>query len=189
MEPTPALIPDALPDGDAVVDRAVARAARWMSVAEHAGPGASAPTGAGSPACSRIPAGLPVTMALTDEVMRISDPSRAAATLQSAAGVQPTCPGRADHLGLSAVARISAVLAPDPAMRLVHWQVREASTGIILPAEQAPLRAHLAKRAAEGARLNINVLGEAVLGEDEATHRLDRVDRDAHAGPRSPTSR
>ena len=60
-------------------------------------------------------------------------------------------------------------------MKLVHWQIRDASTGIILPAEQARLRKHLEKRAAEGARLNINVLGEAVLGEDEATHRLDRV--------------
>ena len=60
-------------------------------------------------------------------------------------------------------------------MKLVHWQIRDASTGIILPAEQARLRKHLEKRASEGARLNINVLGEAVLGEDEATHRLDRV--------------
>jgi RHH-type proline utilization regulon transcriptional repressor/proline dehydrogenase/delta 1-pyrroline-5-carboxylate dehydrogenase len=121
------------------------------------------------------PAGLPVTMALTDEVMRISDPGRAAATLRAAAaGSNRAALGLRDHVGLRAVGRLSA-LAPDPSMRLVHWQIRDASTGIILPAEQARLRAHLERRAAQGARLNINVLGEAVLGEDEATHRLDRV--------------
>jgi RHH-type proline utilization regulon transcriptional repressor/proline dehydrogenase/delta 1-pyrroline-5-carboxylate dehydrogenase len=60
-------------------------------------------------------------------------------------------------------------------MKIVHWQIRDASKGIILPAEREPLRKHLAARAAEGARLNINVLGEAVLGEEEAHNRLERV--------------
>ena len=47
--------------------------------------------------------------------------------------------------------------------------------GSSCPPSRQALRKHLTKRAAEGARLNINVLGEAVLGEEEATHRLDRV--------------
>ena len=58
-------------------------------------------------------------------------------------------------------------------MRLVHWQVREASEGIILPAEPEALRRHLERRQAQGIRLNVNVLGEAILGEEEADRRLD----------------
>jgi RHH-type proline utilization regulon transcriptional repressor/proline dehydrogenase/delta 1-pyrroline-5-carboxylate dehydrogenase len=123
----------------------------------------------------RDPAGLPVTMALTDEVMRISDPRRAASTLQEAAeDSNPRALGVRDHVGLRAVSHLARI-APGPSMRLVHWQIRDASKGIILPAEHEPLRKHLVKREAEGARLNINVLGEAVLGDDEAQHRLDRV--------------
>lgn len=162
-------------DADGVVDRAVARAARWMEDAERHRSHREKANRRRLTRLLRDPAGLPVTMALTDEVMRIPDPGRAAATLRAAAeSSNRRALGLRDHLGLRVLAPISK-LVPEPAMRLVHWQVREASTGIILPAEQTPLRTHLARRSAEGARLNINVLGEAVLGEDEATHRLDRV--------------
>jgi RHH-type proline utilization regulon transcriptional repressor/proline dehydrogenase/delta 1-pyrroline-5-carboxylate dehydrogenase len=172
---TPDEIPAPLPDADAVVDRAVARAARWMSVAEHVRTRRERANRRRLTRLLRDPAGLPVTMALTDEVMRISDSERAAATLQSAArSSNRRALGLRDHLGLTALARLSSVL-PAPSMALVHWQVREASEGIILPAERRALRAHLEHRAAEGAHLNINVLGEAVLGEDEARNRLDRV--------------
>ena len=168
-------LPAPRPDADAVVDRAVARAARWMGDAERQRTRREKANRRRLTRLLKDPAGLPVTMALTDEVMRISDPSRAAATLRSAAGSSNRrALGVRDHVGLQAVGRLSA-LAPDPSMKLVHWQIRDASTGIILPAEQARLRKHLERRAADGARLNINVLGEAVLGDDEASHRLDRV--------------
>ena len=168
-------LPTPLPDADAVVDRAVARAAGWMDDAERQRTRREKANRRRLTRLLKDPAGLPVTMALTDEVMRIADPGRAAATLRSAAAASNRhALGIRDHVGIAAVSRLSTI-APDPSMRLVHWQIREASTGIILPAEQAALRKHLHKRAAEGARLNINVLGEAVLGEDEATHRLDRV--------------
>ncbi|MGB7982987.1 MAG: bifunctional proline dehydrogenase/L-glutamate gamma-semialdehyde dehydrogenase [Candidatus Nanopelagicales bacterium] len=168
-------LPATRPDADEVIDRAVARAARWMTAAQGQ---RTRREKANRRRLTRLladPAGLPVTMALTDEVMRISDPARAAATLREAAGgSNPAALGVRDHVGLRALSRVSA-LAPASSMRLVHWQVRDASTGIILPAEPRPLRAHLQRRAADGARLNINVLGEAVLGEKEATRRLDRV--------------
>ncbi len=167
--------PATRPDADEVVDRAVARAARWITAAEGQ---RTRREKANRRRLTRLladPAGLPVTMALTDEVMRISDPSRAAATLREAAAASnPTALGVRDHVGLQALRRVSK-RAPQSSMRLVHWQVRDASTGIILPAEPKALRTHLERRSAEGARLNINVLGEAVLGEQEANRRLDRV--------------
>ncbi len=168
-------LPDPLPDGDQVTDRAVARAARWLAQAERTRTMREKANRRRLTRLLRDPAGLPVTMALTDEVMRISDPTRAASTLQAAAASSNRrALGLRDHTGLQVLRQVSKVV-PGPSMKLVHWQVREASEGIILPAERAPLAKHLAKRAGDGARLNINVLGEAVLGEDEATHRLERV--------------
>ncbi len=168
-------LPSPRPDADDVVDRAVARAARWMTAAEGQRTRREKGNRRRLTRLLADPAGLPVTMALTDEVMRISDPARAASTLREAATASnPAALGVRDHIGLRALSRVSKV-APQSSMRLVHWQVRDASTGIILPAEPTPLRTHLERRAAEGARLNINVLGEAVLGDREAIRRLDRV--------------
>ncbi len=48
---------------------------------------------------------------------------------------------------------------------------KETST-VILPGEKKKLFTHMAKRRKEGVRLNINHLGEAVLGEEEALRRL-----------------
>jgi RHH-type proline utilization regulon transcriptional repressor/proline dehydrogenase/delta 1-pyrroline-5-carboxylate dehydrogenase len=52
-------------------------------------------------------------------------------------------------------------------------KMRENSSRAIIPGESEPLHAHLEKRRQQGVRMNINHLGEAVLGEDEARSRLD----------------
>ncbi|MGV1005012.1 MAG: bifunctional proline dehydrogenase/L-glutamate gamma-semialdehyde dehydrogenase [Candidatus Nanopelagicales bacterium] len=175
MESTLAQVLSPLRDADGVVDQAVERAAGWLAAAERT---LTRREKANRKRISRLledPAGVPVTMALTDEVMRIGDSKRAVGTLQAAAqDGNVKALGLRDDLGLKMLGQVAKVL-PGPAMSLVHWQVRAAAEGIILPAQQRRLRKHLAKRAAVGARLNINVLGEAVLGEAEANNRLDRV--------------
>ncbi|TYT73671.1 proline dehydrogenase family protein [Desulfobotulus mexicanus] len=50
--------------------------------------------------------------------------------------------------------------------------IRKQSSRSIVPGEAEALHAHLATRRAEGVRMNINHLGEAVLGEGECTERL-----------------
>lgn len=50
-------------------------------------------------------------------------------------------------------------------------QLRSQSSRAIIPGEEKPLRAHLHKRHEQGIRMNINHLGEAVLGEEEAAKR------------------
>jgi len=52
-------------------------------------------------------------------------------------------------------------------------QIRKQSSRAVVPGEEEPFKAHLAKRKEEGVRMNINHIGEAVLGEEEAKHRLD----------------
>ncbi|MBM9613192.1 proline dehydrogenase family protein [Desulfobulbus rhabdoformis] len=70
-----------------------------------------------------------------------------------------------------------------PLMPLLVEQMRKQSARLIIAGETAPLHQHLRKRRLENVRININHLGEAVLGEEEATHRLttyiaDLKDRD-----------
>jgi RHH-type proline utilization regulon transcriptional repressor/proline dehydrogenase/delta 1-pyrroline-5-carboxylate dehydrogenase len=52
-------------------------------------------------------------------------------------------------------------------------RMRESSSRAIIPGEKEALSAHLLKRKKQGVRMNINHLGEALLGEKEARRRLD----------------
>ena len=62
---------------------------------------------------------------------------------------------------------------PDVAVPRMVKQMRQSSSRAIIPGEaEPPLHKHLAKRKSQGVRMNINHLGEAVLGEEEAHHRL-----------------
>ena len=57
-------------------------------------------------------------------------------------------------------------------------KMRSDSSRSVIPGESDVLHGHLAKRKRQGIRVNINHLGEAVLGEDEARHRLQTYIRD-----------
>ncbi|MFH2133123.1 MAG: proline dehydrogenase family protein, partial [bacterium] len=57
-------------------------------------------------------------------------------------------------------------------------KMRDFSSQAILPGESAPLSRYLKKRKAQGIRINVNQLGEAVLGEAECKTRLDGYVRD-----------
>ena len=113
-------LPTPLPDADTVVDRAVTRAARWLSESERLRTRREKANRRRLTRLLRDPAGLPVTMALTDEVMRISEPSRAGATLRTAAASSNVrALGMRDHLGLTALRYVTPAL-PSTSMKLVH---------------------------------------------------------------------
>ena len=121
------------------------------------------------------PSAVALTMSLTDEVMRMSSMRNAAKTLRrtaKTAGVQGL--GVFDFVGIKAASALSYVF-PSLVMKVVHQRVRMAANGIILPAEKNPLAKHISRRTGEEVKLNINVLGEAVLGEGEAAQRLNSV--------------
>jgi len=121
------------------------------------------------------PIAVAVTMSLTDEVMRMRSTAHGASALRRVAKNSSVHGlGFIDAIGLRAIAILS-LIAPKIAMRIVHRRVRLAASGIILPAERLPLRSHLWRRSKVGARLNINVLGEAVLGKREADLRLNSI--------------
>jgi len=51
--------------------------------------------------------------------------------------------------------------------------LRQATAKVILPGERKALSRHMHLRRQEGVRLNLNHLGEAILGEEEAVRRLN----------------
>jgi RHH-type proline utilization regulon transcriptional repressor/proline dehydrogenase/delta 1-pyrroline-5-carboxylate dehydrogenase len=61
---------------------------------------------------------------------------------------------------------------PGVAMPLVKDKMREETANVILPAENELLAQYLDERRREGLRMNVNYLGEALLGEREAQARL-----------------
>jgi len=122
------------------------------------------------------PDGLAFVLALTDEVLRIRDPARAAGHFRAL--VRDAGSGRflgpLDRLMLAGGAAAASV-APKAVVPLVRARVRAELSGFVLPAERGRLSRHIARRRAEGTRLNVNLLGEAVLGEEEAERRLEAV--------------
>ena len=63
---------------------------------------------------------------------------------------------------------------PGVAVPLVKGHMQSETANVVLPAEPEVLTQHLAARRAEGVRMNVNLLGEALLGEAEAAHRLEK---------------
>lgn len=77
-----------------------------------------------------------------------------------------------------ALLRLGALAAPRASrlvMPLVRRRLRAEAGGVVLPAEDPALRDHLGTRSRQGFRSNINVLGEAILGDDEAQRRSDMI--------------
>ena len=64
---------------------------------------------------------------------------------------------------------------PGLVMPAITGAVRNESASVILPAENDKLKPHLKKRDDAGIRMNLNQLGEAILGEGEAEHRIQAI--------------
>ena len=62
---------------------------------------------------------------------------------------------------------------PGVAMPLVKDKMQHETANVILPAEPELLAKHLLARRLEGVRMNVNHLGEALLGERDAQRRLE----------------
>ncbi len=121
------------------------------------------------------PKAIEVTITLTDEVMRVRSTREAIKIFAGAAKKASTTGfGLINAFGLKFL-RIVAIVTPGVIVRVVHERVRALSKDLILPAEPAKLGKHVALRRKENIRLNINVLGEAVLGSNEAEERFHRL--------------
>jgi RHH-type transcriptional regulator, proline utilization regulon repressor / proline dehydrogenase / delta 1-pyrroline-5-carboxylate dehydrogenase len=159
---------------EARADAAIALAAHWLE-ASHGKPVEQRRRRRLSRVVTNDKA-IELSVGLADSVLRVAEPRRASLLFRSLlqrTGV-PSSMTLIDRVGLQIAERV-APLVPQIVMPLVRRRVRKESAGVILPAETAPLTKHLALRADGGFQVNVNVLGEAILGEAEATRRLAAV--------------
>jgi RHH-type transcriptional regulator, proline utilization regulon repressor / proline dehydrogenase / delta 1-pyrroline-5-carboxylate dehydrogenase len=124
------------------------------------------------------PVGKAFTFAMVDQVFRSHNPSIASRRwrrLLRTFGVPRFLP-LLDRV-LIQVGAIASHVVPGIVMMNVAARMRSDSARVILPGEKAPLHRYLQKRKVDGFRINLNHLGEAVLGEEEALHRFEVVSK------------
>ena len=117
-------------------------------------------------------AGREFLFALTDQVLRTPNPTRAMVQLRElvAAGLPRSLP-RLDWVGLR-LASLGSAVAAGPVAAVARRRIRHETRGVIVPADDPAFRRHVAGRRQEGFDVNVNLLGEAILGDEEADARL-----------------
>ena len=154
-----------------LAERAIALAERWVAESAEV---------AVDPAAERLagvlkdPNGLPFTLGFVDGVMRPESLTAAATNLQR---VAPLAPAFLPWY-LRAAVRAGGVVAPllpTPVVPIARRVLREMVGHLIVDARPDKLGPALQTLRESGARLNLNLLGEAVLGESEALRRLEGI--------------
>ena len=157
----------------ALGERAIIRARRWADES------AFEPTPRSAKLLSRIladPDGLTFTTRFVDDVVRPVDLDVASAAMKrlSAGRKNFLPPALAAAMGLGSTA---SLLAPRTVTATARRVFREIVGDLVVDATDKGLGPALARLRKGGHRLNVNLLGEAVLGEKEASHRLAEVSR------------
>jgi RHH-type proline utilization regulon transcriptional repressor/proline dehydrogenase/delta 1-pyrroline-5-carboxylate dehydrogenase len=164
--PTPAAVPTTadLP----TVDEVESLVKKWLAQSATTKPDASAERLAG---VLKDPRGLEFTLGFVDGVMRPEDLKVAGKKLEQLAKRIPRFLPWYLRFAI-AVGGGFATLLPWPIIPIARWVLRKMVGHLVVDASPKRLDKTLAKLRADGVRLNINLLGEAVLGEREANRRL-----------------
>lgn len=159
-----------------LVDAAVTRAHRWVSATESAGSAAERRGTDRLAALMHDPVGVEFTMRFVDRVARPEDDEVAAAEFVRLVrgSAVPSFLGPVDRT-LMRLGAAAARVAPRLVMPVARRRLRQLVGHLVHDAGSRRLRRALAAARAEGVQLNLNLLGEAVLGETEAQHRLERT--------------
>ncbi|MFP5320283.1 MAG: proline dehydrogenase family protein, partial [Acidimicrobiia bacterium] len=162
-------------DGALLADEAVDVVLRWLRAAEQAEARDDRRTSRRLHRLVDDPGGVAFTMQFVDRVIRPDDVDVAAGQLHELAGGGAPLPrflSPVDRLLLRAGAGL-APRAPRLVMPLARRRMRQIVGHLVVDADGDAMDRHLGRRRAEGFDLNVNLLGEAVLGEREARRRLD----------------
>jgi RHH-type transcriptional regulator, proline utilization regulon repressor / proline dehydrogenase / delta 1-pyrroline-5-carboxylate dehydrogenase len=142
---------------------------RWLEVAAQTPPDRAATQLAGM---LQDEDGLAFTLGFVDGVIRPEDPRVAARTF---AGLARNVP-RFLPLHVRLAVRIGAavgVVAPALVIPVVRRVLRRMVGHLVIDARHKPLTKAIRKLRSAGAELNLNLLGEAVLGDREAARRIE----------------
>jgi RHH-type proline utilization regulon transcriptional repressor/proline dehydrogenase/delta 1-pyrroline-5-carboxylate dehydrogenase len=166
---TPQMVDVDVPQAKALADEAVALVRRWLTEAAKVPVDASAEQLAG---VLKDPNGLDFTVGFVDGVVRPEDLNVAARNL---AKLAPKVPAFLPWYMRSAVALggTMAPAMPQVVIPIARKVLREMVGHLIVDATDAKLGPAIAKIKKDGIKLNVNLLGEAVLGEHEASRRLE----------------
>ena len=150
---------------------AVALAQRWVAESAEVEVDPAAERLAG---VLKDPNGLPFTIGFVDGVMRPESLSAAASHLHRVAPLVP------DFLPwhLRGAVRLGGAVAPvlpSPVVPIARRVLRGMVGHLVVDARPDKLGPAIAALRESGARLNLNLLGEAVLGEKEALRRLEGI--------------
>lgn len=156
---------------DDLAGRAVELAQRWITESAQVDVDPSAERLAG---VLKDPDGLPFTIGFVDGVMRPESLSAAASNLRRVAPLAP------EFLPwyLRAAVRVGGAVAPvlpAPVVPIARTALRQMVGHLVVDARPEKLGPAIAALRESGARLNLNLLGEAVLGENEALRRLEGI--------------
>ena len=122
------------------------------------------------------PEGVAFTMDFVDRVARHRD-NKAAANQLSRLTRERKLPSFLNFFDKNML-RIGASIAPflpNLVMPLARFRMRSLIGHLVVDAENEPMHKHLNKRKEEGYDCNVNLLGEAVLGEAEAEKRFKQT--------------
>ncbi len=159
-------------DVEDVVESAVKRARTWLEQTSASDKSDSTATERLA-ALVRDPEGVNFTMDFVDRVARPEDNGTAAAALAK-------MPAGPDFLGPlnKAALRLGGLVGPalpNVVMPLARQRMRQMVGHLVLDAEGKALNKLLDESHAAGYQLNLNLLGEAVLGDEEAARRSEQT--------------
>ncbi|MEI9892825.1 MAG: bifunctional proline dehydrogenase/L-glutamate gamma-semialdehyde dehydrogenase [Chthoniobacter sp.] len=121
----------------------------------------------------QVPEDKATLVQLTDRAFRAHAPARVAEQFTHILDVQgvPRFFSPIDRALLRGFQTFGGWL-PGVSVPLVKEHMQHETANVVLPAEPDVLGEHLRARQDEGVRMNVNFLGEALLGEEEARHRM-----------------
>ncbi|MDZ5078195.1 bifunctional proline dehydrogenase/L-glutamate gamma-semialdehyde dehydrogenase [Nesterenkonia sp. HG001] len=174
--PTPAAdgfepLPEAPAELSAVADAAVEKVTRWLETTQTSGakPHASAER---LSAVLSHPRGLDFTVGFVDRVIRTEDTKAAAQALAELGEIAPDTLSALDRAQIRAGSALGRLL-PDVVVPAARARMRSMVGHMVVDARDKPFGKAVHTITKDGHRLNINLLGEAVLGEAEADKHLE----------------
>ncbi|GAA2173759.1 bifunctional proline dehydrogenase/L-glutamate gamma-semialdehyde dehydrogenase [Agrococcus versicolor] len=157
-----------------LADEAIALVRRWLDESRHEPVDAAASRLAGVLGDEH---GLAFTVGFVDGVVRPEDPAVAARALRDLVPLTPRFLPAPLRWAI-ALGGAVAPLAPRPVVAVARRVLRSMVRHLVVDATDARLgRSIRTLRSTDGVRLNVNLLGEAILGDEEAARRLEGTRR------------
>ena len=156
----------------ALSNKAVSLVESWLEDAK--GNAASSAAEARLSSLLKDPNGLEFTLNFVDRVIRPENMRVAARELRKLTKIVPKALPLFDRVAI----RLGGFMAPYfpfPVIPIARFVLRSLVSHLIADARGKQLTKHLSKVRADGVQLNLNLLGETVLGEAEAANRLSKT--------------